>query len=185
MYDSYHAQKSTRDKNKAVILDALKDSPQRFTELLKISGLSPAGITKLLLDMVKEDLIHKESDKRYSVTNTGKKILQSADISYITNRIRNEGGTYHPRYSGVKEVLKNFRLNDAIYPFLYVDKNLDSEILSTSYVEKIQEMILEKIKKSIEKEKKKDKFSGQMVLGFVIDYTEAKDLLKPTEKKQR
>lgn len=185
MYEPYEAQKNIRDKNKFIILDALKDSSQRFTELQQISKLSPAGLTKLLKAMLNEDLIHKESDKRYSATNIGEKILKSADVSYITNRIRNEGGVYYPHYLGTKQVLRNFKLNEMIYPFLYLDKNLDSEILSTSYVEKIQQMISDKIKKSIKKERKKDKFSGQMVLGFVIDYTKAKDLLKSKERKQK
>ena len=183
MYESYHAQKNTRDKNKSIILDALKDFPQRFTELQQISNLSPAGLTKLLKDMLKEDLIQKESDKKYSATNLGEKILKSADVSYITNRIRNEGGMYYPHYFGTKQVLRNFKLNEVISPFLYIDKNLDSKILSESYVEKIQQIIYDKIKKSIEKERNKDEFSGQMVLGFVIDYAKAKDLLKPKGRK--
>lgn len=180
----YQAQLDAKNRHRNIILNALKDSPKRFSELAKSTGFSDAGLDKMLKGLRKDKLIeHDSKNKLYSLTNHGLKILQTADISYITNRIQSDNGMYYPRYSGVSQSLIPQRASGAIRPFLYIDKNLDSlNLVSTNDVEEIEKIVFRKLSKNIRRNKLIEKNTGDIVLGFVIDYHKTEKLL--SQKKQ-
>ncbi|MCH7561116.1 MAG: hypothetical protein IIC67_07100 [Thaumarchaeota archaeon] len=183
-HNPYQAQKETRNGHKTIILDALKDSPQRFTDLLTISKLSPAGLTNILKSMIKEKSIKQNpTDKMYSFTNLGLELLKSADITHILNRIRNDDGVYYRNYSGVFDTILSHKNTGVIYPFLCIDKNLDSlNLLSTDDVKEVNKLLLKKLSNSINRNKLIEKNTGEIVLGFVINYQNAEKILKKPKR---
>ncbi|MCH7560136.1 MAG: hypothetical protein IIC67_01995 [Thaumarchaeota archaeon] len=128
-------------------MKSLKDSPKRFSELKRITGFSDRGISKMLKGLQEEGLIdHNPKNKQYYIANTGLKLLKSADISHITNRIRNDDGMYYPNYSDMSQVFLPQRATGAVRPFMYIDKNLDLlNLLSASDVEDIETLMFKKL----------------------------------------
>lgn len=177
---SYQTQLDTKKDNLNKILNALKDSPKRNKDLLKICKLSDSGLAKILKNMLKIRLIeHNPKTKEYSIVDAGLKILETADISHITNRIRNDNGIYYHNYSDTVQTIIPRRVTGAIHPFMYIDKNLDSlDLLSTSDVEDVEKILFKKLSKSIKKNKLIEKNAGDIVLGFVIDYQKVEKLLR-------
>lgn len=181
---SYQTQFDTKKDNMNKILNALKDSPKRNKDLLKICKLSDSGLSKILKNMLKDGLIeHNPKTKEYSIVHTGLKILETADISSITNRIRNDDGMYYHNYSGVMQTIISRRAIGAVKPFMYIDKNLDTlNLFSTSDVEEIEKLVFKKLSSSIRRNRLIEKNAGDIVLGFIINYQKAEQLLRGKKK---
>jgi len=111
------------------------------------------------------------------------KILETADISYITNRIQSDGGRYYHNYSDTMQTIIPRRMAGAIHPFMYIDKNLDSlNLFSTSDVEDIEKLLFKKLTNNIKKNRLIEKNTGDIVLGFVINYQKVEKLLRGKRK---
>ena len=74
--DSYWMQKRLKKQNQDKIISQLSNEPKRFTDLLESTGLSPAGLTKVLKELSKDGkivkTIHKDKDG-YALTEKGKR----------------------------------------------------------------------------------------------------------------
>ncbi|MGY5147461.1 MAG: MarR family transcriptional regulator [Candidatus Nitrosopumilus sp. bin_7KS] len=181
----YQAQFDTKNKNIAKVLNALKDSPKLNKDLKRICKLSDAGLSNILKRMMKNKLIEYDSKNRnYYIVDKGFRALEESDISYITNRIRDDDGTFYRYYSGVYQTLIPRRRVGAIKPFMYIDKSLDSlNLFSTEDVEEIEKLAFKKLSQSIKRNKLVEKNTGDIVLGFVIDYRKAEILVKTGKMK--
>lgn len=138
----------------------------------------------MLKGLQEERLIdHNPKNKQYYIANSGLKLLKSADISHITNRIRNDDGMYYPNYSDMSQVFLPQRATGAVRPFMYIDKNLDLlNLLSTSDVEDIETLMFKKLSNSIKRNRLIEENTGEIVLGFIIDYHNAEKILKKPKR---
>ena len=55
----YITQQRIREENRNKILSLLKESPQRFSSLEELTGYSPAGLTKILYELLEKKKITK------------------------------------------------------------------------------------------------------------------------------
>lgn len=80
MVDSYWAQKSIKKRHQDKIISELSNEPKRFTDLLKLTGRSQAGLDKILKELTKEGKITKTIHNEkvaYTLTEKGQRHSKS------------------------------------------------------------------------------------------------------------
>ncbi len=58
------------------ILRVLNSSPTSFSDIMFKSKISPSVLDRLLKSLLSSDIVCKESDKNYALTQKGKEILR-------------------------------------------------------------------------------------------------------------
>jgi len=80
------------EKKRERLLIALKEEPKRFTDLLRISGLSNMGLTKALRDFIEEGLVAKLPSGEYVLTEKGKAMVAKMALSEVLEKLILEKG---------------------------------------------------------------------------------------------
>ena len=175
-HDSYQDQKSIKEGNRNQILALLREEPKTFTQLLRLTGFSPMGLTIMLKDLKNKNKITKEFPnlKRSPYKIRGPYIQDFVFLGTTINQIRYSGGKYYVDLPE-RSQLHNFDLAYGLLSHLVIDKSLDKKLNPFSKkdmfdIEKyIYELVLSKYQKKkilISREKK-----GKIILAFEIDYT--------------
>jgi DNA-binding HxlR family transcriptional regulator len=97
------------EKKREQLLIALKEGPKRFTDLLRISGLSNMGLTKALRDFVEEGLVAKLPSGEYVLTEKGKAAVAKMALSELLEKLILEKGA-----EAVEEELRLLREVDEL-----------------------------------------------------------------------
>ena len=173
--------KRERSRNKVII--ALNHEPKRFTDLQKDTGLSAVGLTSILKILQEEKEIKLElidNKKKYKLTKKG--TISVADLNFLSiglDNIKTRNGKYYSTYSRLNPNMTSSSLPWGIESDLTIDKEIDSlNLLTRSDVAEIEELLFRKLSKNIPKKKLTEKFLGQMILGFTIDYNELTQSIK-------
>lgn len=105
VYESYEAQKRSKREHREKIISLLSEETRSFTELQKSTGFSPAGLSKMLKDLVNEGIIEKAGTSNkspYKIRGKGagakEFLFPGAEISDLR-----EGGKYYFDISGNHE----------------------------------------------------------------------------------
>jgi DNA-binding HxlR family transcriptional regulator len=83
---------SVPEKKREQLLIALKEGPKRFTDLLRITGLSNMGLTKALRDFIEEGLVAKLPSGEYVLTEKGKAMVAKMALSEVLEKLILEKG---------------------------------------------------------------------------------------------
>jgi DNA-binding HxlR family transcriptional regulator len=100
---------SVPEKKREQLLIALKEGPKRFTDLLRISGLSNMGLTKALRDFIEEGLVAKLPSGEYVLTEKGKAMVAKMALSEVLEKLILEKGA-----EAVEEELRLLREVDEL-----------------------------------------------------------------------
>ena len=95
--DSYETQKRIKRENREAIISLLNEEARTFTYLLKSTGFSPAGLSKMLKELANEGKIEKSgvSNKSpYKIKGSGMKAKELFFPSSEIARLRG-GGKYY------------------------------------------------------------------------------------------
>lgn len=176
----YHPRRE-RSRNK--VLNSLKNEPKRFKDLEKDTKLSPAGLTQILKLLKNEkvlDLTLIDGKSYYKLTKKGMLSLDDIiNLANDVNTIRLREGKHFRDYSHLWGSIISSKLPWGIESDLTLDKNLDElRLLGNSDVEDIEEFIFKKLCKNIKKKKLNKEETGQIVLGFSIDYSKLIESIK-------
>ena len=166
-----------RERSRNKVLIALKNEPKRFKDLETKTKLSPAGLTEILKILKKEKTIEPtliEGKSHYKLTKKGTRSLSDViNLVNDVNAIRNRGGKHFRDYSHLWGSILVSRLPWGIESDLTLDKNLnESNLFSNDDVWDIEEFIFKIIANNIKKRRLNEEQSGEIVLGFKIDYNE-------------
>jgi predicted transcriptional regulator len=166
-----------RERSRNKIFVALRNKPKRFTDLEVDTGLSAVGLTSILKILQKEGEIKLElidDKKKYKLTKKGTVSVSNLNLlSMNLEKIMSDEGKYYSTFSGLTPSMSSCGLAWGIDSDLTLDKNIDSlNLLSKKDVGDIEEFIFKILSKNIPKNKLDEKISGEMILGFVINYSE-------------
>lgn len=169
-------QNATKKSNKESIILAL-EKPKNFTELEKILPMSQTTLSKWLNELKLENEIEqtiKDGKTVYQLTKIG--IASFDDFTNLANdyhKIRNRDGKHFRDFSSLWGLMISAQLHWGIESDLTLDKNLTkNNILSKEDVEYIETIIFEKLSKNIHKKDLDKNISGEILLGFKINYKE-------------
>ncbi len=164
-----------RERSRNKVLIALKNEPKRFKDLEKETKLSPAGLTQILKILKEESKIEPtliDGKSGYKLTKKG--IVSLDDIINLANdvnTIRSRNGKHFRDYSHLWGSIITSRLPWGIESDLTLDKNLnESNLFSNEDVCDIEEFVFKKISDNLKKKGLNEEQTGNIVLGFSIDY---------------
>lgn len=185
--NSYYYQHMVRERNRERILVLLKDNPQRFTDLEKLSKFSPRGLTGILKDLEEEKKIEKilhNKKQAYKLTQRGLRLFTGSYLlRTMIEDLEKKDSKFYDNYSTVKYSTLFLRLPWGIDDNLLVEKGIDEKHnpITTDIAASLNEELYKKIKKEIIKNKiPVDKnMKGRILLSFVIDY---KELIESVEQ---
>jgi len=182
----YMYQKKVRERNRTKILSFVDKQPQRFTDLKRMSGFSPKGLTSILNDLKEDkkiqDVIH-EGKPAYAITKKGKRsFLELSGIPFWLDEIEEGGGYYFDDYSNTWSTMMWCNLPWGITDDLALDKRIGKELnpITKEMARNLQEYFFSQL---LENEKKKkikldETKEGKILLTLVIDYKELVKSLK-------
>ncbi len=175
---SYDTQKRIKEENRTKIRLELRDSPKRFKDLLKSTGFSPTGLTKILKEMVSENKIQKTLHEGKEAYSLSKKQLRDFDdffnVAHTINSIISKGGKQHHDYSQLQTSMLFIEFPWGIESSIIVDKNLQKiNPIRIEDVSKIEETLFQLIRDNAYNGKiKLDRNKqGKIVLCFDVDYS--------------
>lgn len=176
-----------KNSNKESIILALSE-PKRFSELEKTLKMSQTTLTKHLNELESENKIEKiiqNGKPVYQLTKKGESYLMDAiNLSNDVDRIRSRGGKHYRYRSSFGDILQKPKSSLGVESDLTLDKELDKlHLLHIDDINDIKELVLKKIVKNMKKQKLTQKQTGQLVLGFVMDYPTLLGTLHLTPKK--
>lgn len=166
-----------RERSRNKVLIVLKNEPKRFKDLEKETELSPAGLTQILKILRTENTIEHtliDGKSGYKLTKKGIRSLDDIiNLANDVNTIRNRGGKHFRDYSSLWGSIVSSKLPWGIESDLTLDKNLNAlHLLTEKDVQDIEELVFKIIAKNTKKRKLNEEQSGEIVLGFKIDYNE-------------
>ena len=175
----YVTQQRIREENRNKVLSLLKKEPQRFSSLEELTGFSPAGLTKILYELLEKKEITKivkDNKPAYSL----KKGIRLGEIFFLGRvlyEIKERGGKIYIDYTHSREDLPPEKVPWAIESHLVLDKNIDEKNLnpiSKKDVAEMEQWLFKKIMKKVKKKRIKvdEEQEGTIVLGFRMDYGE-------------
>ena len=181
----YVTQQRIREENRNKILSLLKDSPQRFSELEKLTGFSPGGLTKILDELLQKKKIIKivkDNKLAYSLKK-GIRLDEIFFLGRILYEIKERGGQSYIDYTHSRENLPPEKVPWGIESHLVLDKNIEEKNLNPILKKDVVEMeqsLFKSIGKKIRNKKLKidEHLQGTIVLGFRVDYSELVSGLK-------
>ncbi len=157
------------------ILNALKNKPLGFGDLVKSTGFSEAGLNKNRIILLERKLIEpiiQNGKKVYKITKKG--ITLSATYPYLArliDEIHSRDGRNFSDYSTMMGSILSSKLPWGIESHLICDKDVEKlQLLSSKDVSEIEKLVYEKISNNIKKNKLNKQQVGKMVLGFDIEY---------------
>lgn len=182
---------SAKDLNRLRILRFLKDGPKRFSELERISGRSPRGLSEMLKDLRKqghiEFVIHKDR-QAYAITKKGKELFSKFSMLGMTGtQIMEEGGKYVEDFSNQSATMLFCEYPWGIRDDILLDKDLTKlNPITKDTAIAIQEFLFKRIhsdykNENIQIDKTKQ---GDILWGFSIDYKELVKSLKHNSLKR-
>jgi len=175
----YITQQRIREENRNKILSLLKESPQRFSSLEELTGYSPAGLTKILYDLLEKKKITKmvkDNKLAYSLKK-GIRLGEILFLGRVLYEIKERGGKIYIDYTHSREDLPEEKVPWGIESHLVLDKNIDDKNLnpiSKKDVAEMEQWLFKRIMKKVRKGRlKTDEYQeGTIVLGFRMDYDE-------------
>ena len=175
----YVTQQRIREENRNKILSLLHDNPQRFSDLEKSIGFSPAGLTKILNELLEKKKIIKivkDNKLAYSIKK-GVRLDEILFLGRILYEIKEKGGRHYFNYTHSREDLPPDKVPWGIESSLTLDKNIEEKKLNPLSKKDIAEMeqwIYKRVMYNVKKRKIKtdEHQEGTIVLGFRIDYGE-------------
>ena len=175
----YVTQQRIREENRNKILSLLKESPQRFSSLEELTGYSPAGLTKILYDLLEKKKITKivkDNKLAYSLKK-GIRLGEILFLGRVLYEIKERGGKIYIDYTHSREDLPEEKVLWGIESHLILDKNIDGKNLnpiSKKDVAEMEQWLFKRIMKKVRKGRLKtdEHQEGTIVLGFRMDYGE-------------
>lgn len=175
----YITQQRIREENRNKILSLLKESPQRFSSLEELTGYSPAGLTKILYDLLEKKKITKivkDNKLAYSLKK-GIRLGEILFLGRVLYEIKERGGKIYIDYTHSREDLPEEKVPWVIESHLVLDKNIDDKNLnpiSKKDVAEMEQWLFKRIMKKVRKGRLKtdEHQKGTIVLGFRMDYGE-------------
>lgn len=188
-YESYWSQKRIKEQNRSRILRILSEKPRTFTELLEMTGFSPAGLTKMLDKLVKEKEIIKGKKRGEPYTTKSAFGKQLLNLDNTISEIVYEGGKYYVDYEDhISSALPPYAPPWGILSHLYLDKNIGKKLnlFSKLDVFDIEKFIFDKIRENIKHHKidiDKSKH-GKFVLAYEINYQELLESIEENSEEE-
>ena len=176
----YLTQQRIREENRNKILSLLKnDGPQRFSDLEKSIGFSPAGLTKILNELLEKKKIIKivkDNKLAYSIKK-GVRLDEILFLGRILYEIKEKGGKIYTDYTHSREDLSPDKVPWGIESHLTLDKKINEKNLnpfSKKDVAEMEQFLYKRVMHNVKKRKIKtdEHQEGTIVLGFRIDYGE-------------
>jgi len=175
----YVTQQRIREENRNKILSLLHDNPQRFSDLEKSIGFSPAGLTKILNELLEKKKIIKivkDNKLAYSIKK-GVRLGEIFFLGRILYEIKEKGGKIYTDYTHSREDLSPDKVPWGIESHLTLDKKIDGKNLnpfSKKDVAEMEQFLYKRVMHNVKKRKIKtdEHQEGTIVLGFRIDYGE-------------
>lgn len=175
----YITQQRIREENRNKILSLLKESPQRFSSLEVLTSYSPAGLTKILYDLLEKKKITKivkDNKLAYSLKK-GIRLGEILFLGRVLYEIKERGGKIYIDYTHSREDLPEEKVPWGIESHLVLDKNIDDKNLnpiSKKDVAEMEQWLFKRIMKKVRKGRLKtdEHQEGTIVLGFRMDYGE-------------
>ena len=193
--EKYEQQRDTAHKNEYRILNALSMGSMTFTELQRTSGLTPAGLTKVLQRLqMREKIYRKEEGKKviYSISR-GMTVKELVYLGDTIERLRSEGAKYYIDFSdNMQSDLTKYSLAPyGILSHLFLDKEIGKEynLFSKKDIFLLEMSLFEKIKSNVEEiqiilnRKLIDVKDKKIILAFEIDYAELSKAIKSFSEK--
>ncbi len=173
-----------REKSQSLVIKSLLNTPLRFNELRKETGLSSRGLNETLKLMKNYNVVEPviiDNKSKYRLTKDGENLIEKyLFLSFDIEQIRFRDGMHFRDYSTMCNTIIPQSLPWGIESDLTVDAEIHSlNLLTSKDVIEIEELIFRKISKNIHKNNIDEKKKGKMVLGFCIDYP---NLIKSIEK---
>jgi len=162
-----------RERSRNKVLNSLKDSPKRFKDLEKETGLSAAGLNDVRKIMLEEKVIEStllDGKPAYKITKKGKNSLSKYNtLAFEINEIKSQNGIYRRDYSSLNGGINTSQLSWGIRSDLTCTKQIEKlNLLSSSDVEEIEKFLYKKLEQNILKNKLSDDQIGEIVLGFSV-----------------
>ena len=175
----YLTQQRIREENRNKILSLLYDNPQRFSDLEKSIGFSPAGLTKILNELLEKKKIIKivkDNKLAYSIKK-GVRLDEILFLGRILYEIKEKGGKIYTDYTHSREDLSPDKVPWGIESHLTLDKKINEKNLnpfSKKDVAEMEQFLYKRVMHNVKKRKIKtdEHQEGTIVLGFRIDYGE-------------
>jgi len=175
----YITQQRIREENRNKILSLLKKEPQRFSSLEELTGYSPAGLTKILYELLEKKKITKivkDNKLAYSIKK-GIRLDEILFLGRILYEIKERGGKIYIDYTHSREDLPPEKVPWGVESHLVLDKNIDEKNLnpiSKKDVAEMEQWLFKRIMKKVKKKRIKvdEEQEGTIVLGFRMDYGE-------------
>lgn len=176
--DSYVTQKRIKRENRLRILQLLDKEPKRFTDLLNETKFSPAGLTKILGDMVKARQIGRtlldNGKQAYKMTQKGRmSITDFANVGRQIERMRERGAKYHIDYSSYRGYTDGFcGIPWGIQDDIIIDNIVDekSNPITKELAWELNEQIFKKTSEWVHENHYNYKsIEGKIILSFIID----------------
>ena len=97
VYESYETQKRSKREHRERIISLLSEETRSFTEMQKSTGFSPAGLSKMLKDLVSEGIIEKAGTSNKSPYKIRGKGTGAKEFLFPGDKISDlrEGGKYY------------------------------------------------------------------------------------------
>ena len=175
----YITQQRIREENRNKILSLLNKESQRFSSLEELTGYSPAGLTKILYELLEKKKIIKivKDNKLFYSIKKGIRLDEILFLGRILYEIKERGGKIYIDYTQSREDLPPEKVPWGIESHLVLDKNIDDKNLnpiSKKDVTEMEQWLFKKIMKKVKKKRIKvdEEQEGTIVLGFRIDYSE-------------
>jgi len=190
-FTPYWRQKEIKSENQSRILELLNEEPRKFKDLLELTGLSPAGLTKILRELESENKIEKITKERtspYKIAGRGIRLRDIFHFGNVYHQMKKNGCKYILDYSGLWTTLQAFSWG--ILSHLIIEKRVIEglQLFSPEDQIDIEKYVFNKISKNA---KQKDfRFNsskkGKMLLALEFDYPELiKSIEEDTLKKAR
>jgi len=190
-FTPYWRQKEIKSENQSRILGLLNEEPRKFKDLLELTDLSPAGLTKILQELEKENKIEKITKERtspYKIAGRGTRLKDIFHFGNVYHQMKKNGCKYILDYSGLWTTLQAFSWG--ILSHLIIEKRVIEglQLLSPKDQIDIEKFVFNKILKNVKQKEIKYNSSkkGKMLLALEFDYPVLiKSIQEDTLKKAR
>jgi len=191
-FTPYWRQKEIKSENQSRILELLNEEPRKFKDLLELTGLSAAGLTKILQELEKKEnkikKMTKERTSPYKIAGRGTRLRDIFHFGNVYHQMKKNGCKYILDYSGLWTTLQAFSWG--ILSHLIIEKRVIEglQLFSPEDQIDIEKYVFNKISKNAkQKEIKYDSSKkGKILLALEFDYPELiKSIQEDTLKKAR
>jgi hypothetical protein len=173
-YDPYKAQKRIKAQNRNKIERILQDKPRTFSEIRKLTGFSPMGLTKMLEDLIKEKRIRGGGQKGIPYRTSGTHAKELLYVGNTISEIVDSGGKFYVDYTDSFNHLFGHEMFFGIMSHLMIDKRVGKKYnpFSKEIVFRIENFLFEQILDGVKHQKiiPDKSTTGKLVLAFEIEY---------------